>query len=144
MPDIVSESLIILQAALETVPAIAGKTAYLYTQEEFLDEKKKLGLPAVAILYIGLLPKEDNRSTDIIAEIVFDVVLIGKDNCGPDDIKSDTTQLLDAMRTAIRTPAAPDYRRWNFMFERPIELGRKDEDLLAYVQRYGAAVTLDE
>ncbi len=144
MTDIVQECIDDLTVRMNTVSAVQQKIIYLYTQDELLGAKKKLGFPAVGIVYVGMRGKEDSSKTGLAAVITCDIYLVGGDQCDAfvaGSIKHTTTSLLNDIRDAIKADCdpAPGGRKWKFVFELPADFS---ETLLAYVQRWSTVVLL--
>jgi len=143
VPDVVTESVDNLKALIATVEAITQKLVYLYDQDELLDERKKIGYPAVGVVYSGMRAKSDSTLTGLAVDITLDVYLIGGELCGSKigatDEKISTTSLLADIRDAIRCNIAPGQRKWKFVFELPSAF---DQEVLGYVQRWSTTLIL--
>lgn len=142
--SIVTDAVVQLKSVLETLPQIQRKVVYLYDQEDLMNFTKKLGLPAVGVVYIGMKGNEDSSKTGLAAELVCDIYVIGAETCqGPlCEAKHNHTKLLDDIRSVIRcTPlnSSGAKRKWKFISEQPALF---EEGVMAYVQRWSTIVLL--
>jgi hypothetical protein len=146
-----------IKAALETVSEIGNAAIYVFSQADFVDQSREIGMPSAGILYGGMREEENNVAENGVVKLTIDVVLIGDDRTDSriDDKKEKTTIILDKVRRAIRTPReASGYIEWGFVLEQPVNLAIKKKpakkgdkahfiEVLAYVQRYKIYVPLD-
>jgi len=144
MADIVSDAVADLTSKLQLISSIAKKTVYLYDQDDLLDAKKKIGFPAVGVVYVGMQGNNDSSRTGLAATLVCDIYLIGGEQCKDKigDLKSGSTLLLDEMRREIactKLVRAGAQRKWQFVAESPTEISPA---VLGYVQRWKTVVLL--
>jgi len=140
---VVTEHVDDLIKRIKTVSLIRDKIVYVYDQESLLHSTKKLGYPAVGVIYVGMKGNSDSSRTGLAAELTCDIYLLGADACitqlSKTDEKPTVTKILDLIRVAIRCHIAPSQRKWKFIFEIPFAL---DGGSLAYVQRWSTVTLL--
>jgi len=144
LADVVTDAIDDLTLKLQDVNSVKKKVIYLYDQDDLLDQQKKLGFPAVGIVYVGMRGNTDSSKTGLAVTLVCDIYLIGGEQCidKKADLKSGNTKILDEMRSYIacskltRTGAL---RKWKFVAESPTDL---HPDYLGYVQRWSTVVLL--
>jgi len=144
MADIVTDAVLDLKNKLQLIASIKKKTVYLYDQDDLLHSTKKLGFPAVGIVYVGMQGGNDSSKTGLAATLVCDIYLIGGEQCTDKvaDLKSGSTKLLDEMRREIactKLARVGGQRKWTFVAESPAEISPAK---LGYVQRWKTVVLL--
>ncbi len=141
MADLVSLAIADLQARLDTIDVVKNKSVYIYTQDELLDEKKNVGLPAIGVVYVATRAAEDNG---LSADIICDIYLLGGDKCSAvvGQTKVTSTDILDKIRDAIKCNTFQQVgarRKWTFMIEQPAPVSK---DYVSYMQRWKTRVVL--
>lgn len=142
--DIVSEAILDLTSKLNDVSSVKKKVVYIYDQDDLLDKQKKLGFPAVGIVYVGLKGNEDSSKTGLAVTLVCDIYLIGGEQCVDKraDLKSGNTTILGEMRRSIacsKLLTNGALRKWKFVAESPVDI---HPEYLGYVQRWSTVVLL--
>ncbi len=130
-----------LETKIKTIAQVQDSTIALYSQEDLLNVKTKLGFPAVGVVYLGLQAKQDTSKTGGISEMVCDIYIIGgelsTDVRGKGELELSTGIILDEIRKVIFDTNNSSSRKWSFVSEVPADL---DGSMLMYVQRWKTSV----
>lgn len=150
MADIVTDLMNDLVSRIDNVQKAKKHIAKIYEMDDFLNGENQLAYPAVAVIYQGLVAKEDNRNsnkTGLADFAIFDIVVLGasKDLDRSSETKHATTKILDDIRKEIKcsnVQRAGALRPWQFVHELPLVDSDLSDLHMAYVQRWKTTVIL--
>ena len=115
----------------------------VHSQTSITKLRKMVGLPAIAIAYMGLTPKTDSSATGAATYLNMGVFLVGGDLCEEliDDVVQNSITMLGDIRCTVvaecaNTPGT--HRKWTFVGEVPVDFG----SVQGYLQRWRTHINI--
>lgn len=128
---------------LKEMPEYQNKAFHVYSEEELDDKTKKLTLPCVGVVYLGMTATQENKETNKIggsASLIISLIVQFKHTpIIENDGKSDIINTLDAIRDKFRRVKSPSGYPWRFVLEAP---ANTQKGILTYTQRWACPVQL--
>jgi hypothetical protein len=130
-----------LEVKLRSTKEFGGKIFHVYSEDDLLDQSKLMSLPAVGVMYQGIIvePGQDRSRQGLLGTLRVSLILVIDSNTVGLDRKDEAAELMDTIRCAILTTTSPTGHKWQFQSEIP--LGKMGNTLL-YQQRWGTAAPL--
>lgn len=130
-----------LEEKVRGLRTFGRKIFAVYSEEDLLDKSKLLQLPAVGLMYGGIVAEgnQDRSRQGLMGTLHLSVVLIIDANTVSLDRKDEAANYLDTIRSAILTTCSPTGHKWRFVSETPLG---KVGGVLVYAQRWSTAAPL--